>query len=446
MRVLLVSHRFPPDAIAGVERYTQALSKALVGAGDTVSIVTRRPESAGTALRTVREQLADGSYLYRLTGGDNNRDRFLADHERLERLFERILIEAAPDVVHINHVIDLSPRLIDIARRHQTAVVLSLHDFYFACPRIILQKPSGELCIGPEGGRECARTCFAHEDQRGPLRWGLRTAYFRRLLSMSHRIICPSRYVASYFEQYGVDEARVRLVPNGIWVERMDPAIDGHRAPRKRGTLHLAFLGAVLPHKGLHVILDALRIARLGPVDLLVLGVIGDKQYARGVRRQAAALQGVRLRLYGEYEPGELPHLLQSVDCVVAPSQWPETFSIVTREALIQEIPVIVARLGALPEAVVEGENGFTFNHDCPQELAAILQRLATEESLLPRLREGARKTEVMTMAEHTDAVRAIYGEALGDVRDGGVARRGDVDEFLFLHRALLDHDFGPVK
>jgi hypothetical protein len=44
MRVLLVSHRFPPDDVGGVERYTQDLAAELVRVGDSVTIVTRRSE------------------------------------------------------------------------------------------------------------------------------------------------------------------------------------------------------------------------------------------------------------------------------------------------------------------------------------------------------------------------------------------------------------------
>jgi glycosyltransferase involved in cell wall biosynthesis len=446
MHVLLVSHRFPPDAIAGVERYTQALSSALVTAGAQVSIVTRRPEPAPSKTKIVCEQLSNGTNIYWLTGGAINRGRFLADHDDLERLFARIMIETGPDVVHFNHLIDLSPRFVDIARRFEAAVVLTLHDFFFACPRVILQKSSGSLCGGPAGGQECARTCFAHEGRSALLRWGLRTAYFRRILAIPHRIICPSQYVASYFEPFGACPSRTHVVPNGTWIEKGDPILDGPDSVRCDGTLRLAFLGAVLPHKGLHVIVDALGIAGLGSVDLLTLGTIDDEQYIRNVRSRANTLPGVKLRLYGSYEPQELPYLLQDIDCVIVPSQWPETFSLVAREALSRNIPVVLSRLGALPEAVVDGVNGFTFDHSAPQELADILRRLASDKHLLPRLREGARMTKVMSMAEHTDAVRTIYGQALQDLQHEASIGRADIEELAFLHRALLDHGFGSME
>src|SRR5262249_9094694 len=72
MRVLLVAHRFPPDNVGGVESYTQRLAGELVKTGDTVHIVARRwGENTILEPQLLREQLADGSILHRISiGGD----------------------------------------------------------------------------------------------------------------------------------------------------------------------------------------------------------------------------------------------------------------------------------------------------------------------------------------------------------------------------------------
>jgi len=441
MRVLMVSHRYPPDALAGVERYTESLTSELVKCGDTVNIVTRRP--APQKLHLVSERHTDGTCVYRFVGGEARRERFLAHHEDLERLFEQVLLETAPDVVHFNHVIDHSPRLIEIAHQYGAAVVLTLHDFYFACSQVTLQKSSGTLCQGPDGGRECARTCFPSEHPETERRWAIRTMYFRRLLAMAERIICPAQHVGEFFIQFGADPTRLKVISNGTFVEAVNPLAEAPSTPRQRGALKLAFMGAVAPHKGVHVILEALSQANLGPVELMVLGPTDNHEYVRTLRQSAAAIPGLRLRLYGTYEPKELLFLLHDVDCVVVPSTWPEIFCLVAREALVRGIPVAVSRLGALTEAVNEGQNGFTFDPTQPQELAAIFERMVEEEDLLPRLREGARRSNVMTMPHHAAAVREVYEEAIKDFAHGGAVCRGDVEELAFLQTAALGAGFG---
>ncbi|CAN5259524.1 hypothetical protein BH18GEM1_BH18GEM1_07820 [soil metagenome] len=445
LRVLLVAHRFPPDAIGGVERYTHALAGELVRAGDVIHVVARRP-AAGPLRREV-ERLPDGTVVHRLAGGQIRRERFLMEREEREALFLEAVAEADPDVVHVNHILDLSPRVLELARDRGAAVVLSLHDYYFACPRIVLRKPSGEACEGPDGGRECARACFPSEKQAASHRWSLRAMYFRRLLAIADRMVCPSPWVADFFARFGADRERLRVIPNGIWIQSADPLADLRSTPKERGRLVLAYLGAVLPHKGLHVVLEALELAGLQAVELSAFGPVGNGAYVSELYARAETVPGLHFRLCGEYESGELPALLHDVDCVIVPSQWPETFCLVAREALARGIPVVVARMGALPDSVIEGVNGFVFDHDRPDALGAVLRRLAEEEDLVPRLRAGARATAVPVLAEHTVALRAIYREALDEAARGAVASEADLTEIAVLEGMLGELGFGaPVE
>jgi glycosyltransferase involved in cell wall biosynthesis len=441
MRVLLVSHRFPPDGLAGVERITQSLAAELLNEGDAVSIVTRRPLPPPSVPARVVERLPNGIRLFRFSGGAMSLDRPFLHHERLEALFTHALLSTKPDVVHFLHLVGLSPRLVPIARALGAPVVLELQDFYFACPVVHLRKRSGELCSGPDGGRECATTCFGGDGDPAALtRWGLRSAFFRGLLGMAQGIVCPSEYVASFFTRFGADPDRVHVLPNGIVLEPQASATD-LPAPRQQGALNIAFVGTVVAHKGVHVIIEALRHARLPAVTLTVIGSVADQHYARSLRAQAAEIGGLRLRLYGEYEPGILPHLLRETDCVVTPSLVPEAGPITPREALACGVPVVSTRLGALPEIVIDGVNGMTFNHERPAELAAIFRRLNEDEALVHQLRQGARATDLPTIGTRASAIRRLYEKAIreadADAADTGL--EGRLAEADVIHHALLE-------
>lgn len=142
--------------------------------------------------------------------------------------------------------------------------------------------------------------------------------------------------------------------------------------------------------------------------------------------------------MYGTYQGGDLQYLLHDVDAVIVPSLVPESGGLVPREALARGVPVLVSRLGALPEAVAEGENGFTFDPNRPGELAAVLRRLRDEEGLLARLRAGALRTPVVTTADHAGAIRSVYQEAIEDLPGNRTVRAADLAEIGFLHGALL--------
>jgi glycosyltransferase involved in cell wall biosynthesis len=362
-------------------------------------------------------------------------------HERLESLFSRALVESMPDVVHFLHLAGLSPRSVEIAHRLGIPIVIEIHDFYFACPIVHLQKLSGELCDGPDGGRECARTCFADGDPMTLIRWGLRHTYFRRLLELAQEVVCPSSYVASVFgEQLGVDPQRMRVLPNGLSISPPPVAENSRLSPRQSGALRLACIGTVIAHKGVHLLLEALRLAALDSVELTVFGSLVDSDYAARLRGLADQIPGLTMTLYGSYERENLPTLLSEVDFVVMPSLVAEAGPIAPREAMACGVPVIASRLGALPELVVDGKNGLTFDHRRPADLASVLRRTMDDDDLVRRLRRGVRWAKSPTVHDRMEALRAVYEHAIDDVARDTTSNES---ELAFLHQALLDFGLG---
>jgi glycosyltransferase involved in cell wall biosynthesis len=439
MRVLLVTHGFPPDGIAGVERYTEGLAKELAVAGDKVGVTTaaRRPGRC----ELLPEERRDGVTIYRLTRPNIVPERFLRHSRALERHFAKVLEEFGPDVVHVNHLIGLSPHFLEQAHAQGSALVLSLWDYYFVCSRYQLTKTSGAPCFGPRGGRECARTCFAKEGAAAAARWKARTDYFALLLRAAERVISPSAYVAAYFAPLLHEPERMRVLPLGL-PGSLPPA---KRARRRSGqaALELAVIGYVFANKGAHVVVDALERAALPQARLTLHGKVADAKYAKALERRAADIPNLELVVAGPYERESLPNLLADIDCVLVPSQWPETFAFVAREALALGLPVIAARVGALPEAIVEGENGFTFRHDDPAELGALLRRLDEDRALLARLRAGARRSRPLSPAAHAAAVRATYAEAIAEFAGDGAMGEIDRRKLHRLEGRLVELGFG---
>ncbi len=441
MRILLTCHRYPPDGAGGVERIVQGLSHELPRLGDDVAVVTRRSRE-NTEPALLREQLGLRSTLYRMTGTSGNMTSILRDHALLEELFLRVLAEFNPDVLHCLHLLNLSPSFLEIAAQHRIPIVISLQDFYFACPLVHLKKSSGESCGGARGGQECADHCFASEAEDAPTRWTLRALYFRRLLDLAERVVCPSQHVMEFFvEQVGLRSEQLCIVANGI-VPAARPAVL-KPWPRERGFLHLVFLGAMAPHKGVHRLLEALELADLPSVRLDINGTTHDyPEFVEQVRHRAFRLAGVDVRFNGRYEVNQLPRLLEDADCVVVPSQVPETFGLVCAEALAYGVPILVSRIGALPEAVQAGVNGLILDFDQPFELAEHLRALWNDEALYQRLRRGAAETRVMLTDEHAKLMRGVYEDAQSRALRRRDKRAGLRNELTAVRTLILQNGF----
>lgn len=409
MRILLVTHRYPPFGLGGVERLSEQTATTLAAASHDVTVLTRR-EAAAPPVAELQRSERGGIRVLTMAGGGRLQGRFPGPQPRMERLFERTLLEVSPDVVLISHLMGHSPLYVAIAHRWNVPVVLEMHDFYVACERAHLDRVSGELCDGPEGGRACAQHCFFH-DGRALERWSLRSHLFRHALENADATICPSDFVARYFQRTFALPQPPTVIGNGVDVgtgRRPGRARDGADArgstPRQ---LRLACVGMVAPHKGVHVVIEALRLALLPSVRLTLFGGL-VQPYFRSVRDAAVDIENLELLAYGGFDPRELPLLLGDIDAVVVPSLVWETYSIVSREALSLGIPVIASRIGALPEAIRDGDNGLLFTPGSVAELARLLHLLAHKPDRLAELRAGIRPTDWISMRERVRALAAI--------------------------------------
>jgi glycosyltransferase involved in cell wall biosynthesis len=408
MRILIVTHGYPPHRVAGVERLSEHTALALAGSGHDVTVFTRRASQAPPIPRLERTN-ARGVSVVMISGGGWLQGRFPRHALTLDRLFERTLLEVEPDVVLISHLLNHSPSYVSIAHRWGIPAVLELHDFYVSCERVSLERLSGEPCGGPEGGRACATHCFP-DDNQTLQRWSLRTRLFRHALEQADALICPSRFVADYVrETFGRQLPPLHVIGSGV------DAAGGRQisARRRDGALHLGCIGAVVSFKGVHVVLEALRLARLTQVRLTVFGFVIQPYFGEQLRA-AEAIDGLEFRAYGRFEPAELPVLLGDVDAVIVPSTEYETYSTVAHEAMALGMPVIASRIGALPEVIRHGENGLLFETGSAAELAAILQSLDNDRDRLSALRDGIQPTDWISVEERTQWLLALLDDVVG--------------------------------
>jgi glycosyltransferase involved in cell wall biosynthesis len=431
MKVLLVCHRYPPTGVAGVERLSAQTAATLTARGHEVTVLTREPSEAPPSLKLQRE-FRQGVSVQSVVGGGSAFERFPVQEPALERIFERLLIEVDPDVVFATHLLNHSPGYVAVAHRWGIPVVLALHDFFMLCPRVHLQRRSGELCRGPEGGEACAVHCFG--DHPDPLlRWSLRAQSFSEALQAADRVTAPSRFLAEAFAPHRGEGPPIQIVPNGV--ASLGPVLRPD-APAQR-PLNLASIGVTVEHKGFGTVLEALRLARLPAAAYTIFGV-PLQPLARELQEAADRVPGVDLRLYGSFEPAHLPALLAEADALVVPSTVPETYSIVAREGFAYGLPVVAARIGALPEAIREGDNGFLFEPGDAVDLAALLRRLDEDRGLLRRAAAGIRAEDVTGVEEHCDLIEALLEEAVG-TSPPAADRAGA--ELGLMREALLEAD-----
>jgi predicted secreted protein len=221
-------------------------------------------------------------------------------------------------------------------------------------------------------------------------------------LGMPDIILTPSRFLEGKIQSYFPSvKDKVHTVPLGV--PHLPPV---EREEMGRRPLRILYIGVLLPHKGAHILLEALPGLPPTSFEVSLYGAITaeGQAYAEHLRTVA---HGFPVRFHEPYPYDQLAPILARHDVLVMPTLCEETFSILTREAFMAGMPVVAARRGALTEAVQDGVNGLLFEPENPVDLQRCLARLISEPGLVEQLRDVT--PQVKTVDEYAKDIEELY-------------------------------------
>jgi GT2 family glycosyltransferase/glycosyltransferase involved in cell wall biosynthesis len=264
----------------------------------------------------------------------------------IEPLYERALLlrmlrYLKLERVHIHHLKGFAIDVRVFVEEVGVPYDVTLHDYFFVCPRVNFNDESGRYC--GEGDCGCEDR-FANPHGRycridGEL---VTLEAWRRahgaLLAGADRVIAPSADTAGRFQRYFP-----LLNVTAAWHENFSAPVLP-RPLREDEPLKVAVLGIMALHKGFYNFRDCVQLAveRGAPVQFVLIGPMDD---------ETSAMEH-RIVSTGRSDPDELPQLLkqQAPHLVWFPCQWPETFSYTLSTCLEYGSPVAVPDLGAFAE------------------------------------------------------------------------------------------------
>lgn len=359
MRVVVVSGIWPPDP-GGPASHAPALAEFLVGRGHTVEVVTTADTEP--AARAYPVQWASR--------------RSPARHVRAALLVRECGRRA--DVVYATSMVRRAALGTRLARRPLVVKLVSDEVFERA---VRSGRYAGTLDE------------FQHV---GGARWRALRATRNAALRGSRQVFCPSAYLRGIALRWGLDPARVSVLPNPAPdVPPLSPRDElrdelGLAGPRPL----LAFAGRLGPQKALGVALEA--VAAVPGVTLAVAGD-GPERARLEARARELGLED-RVRFLGGVPRDAVLRLFGAADASVLSSAW-ENFPHTVVEALAVGCPVIATAVGGVPEVVRDGVNGLLVPPGDPVALAAAISRLLSD----PELRSQLSAAAPATVAGHTE-------------------------------------------
>lgn len=244
------------------------------------------------------------------------------------------------------------------------------------------------------------------------------SALYRR----TDAVVAVSRRIEERLRQAGVPGGRLHRADGVVDAARfVTDAQDTAKVREEFGVAGAPLVGCVArlaAGRGHEALIEGFRLLSAGRGDARLLLV------GKGERRDA--LEGLVKRLglerrvfFAGYRDADLPAVLGALDVFVLMGAGSDDSCRAALEAMAAGRPVLTARVGALPDAVVHGETGLLLDEPSPEAVAASLARLLSTPEEARAMGEAGRRRALalFTPERHAAAMETFYVETIRRLR-----------------------------
>ena len=206
----------------------------------------------------------------------------------------------------------------------------------------------------------------------------VKDAINRRAFRAATRLVTWSEWARkSLIEDYGIVPERVVAIPPGTLLNLWNV---GKRWRQRGGKRRLLFVGGDFTRKGGNLLIDVFREHFSDRCELDIV----TKE------RPASLPEGAHLHLDLESNSPKLRALFADADLFVLPTRA-DCLAVVLMEATAAALPIITTTVGALPEAVHNGETGLLIPPNDGRALAQALAALVDDDDRRERFGQAGR-------------------------------------------------------
>ncbi len=174
-------------------------------------------------------------------------------------------------------------------------------------------------------------------------------------------------------------------------------------------------IGRLVGDKGFDIFLNAFAsLIKEFPLAKAILA--GDGPDMDVLKAQANALGlPAALEFKGWVEPEQIPGLINDSTIVVVPSRWQEPFGLAALQAMQMARPVIAAKVGGLPDIILDQQTGLLFEPENADALSLAMLKLISDQNATIRLGLSGRQHAELSFnwEDCVSRYQAIYDEIM---------------------------------
>jgi len=283
-----------------------------------------------------------------------------------KRNIHALLSEHKIDLVHLNNIHHyLTPgSIIPEIKRHNIPIIWTVHDYVILCPNTTFIS-NDKVCERCKVGKYY--NCIVHKCKKGSLLASSVAAmesYVNKWVDPYKYVdyfLCPSQFIADKFIQFGFDEKKIVRLYNPFDISALENITQNGLDGKK----YIVYVGNILKVKGVFTLAEAVK-------DLDVdLYVIGDGEALPELQNFVKNNNIRNIYFLGRKKKQETLNYVKGAEFVVVPSEWYENLPYSLVEALLLAKPVLGARIGGIPELVLDNKTGFLFEPGSKEDMIA---------------------------------------------------------------------------
>jgi len=397
MKVLMVVHDFMPETIGGTEVYTHDISKELIKKHNIKLFFGKRQWDISN-----KNIFEDGIYNgipYTAVSVSESKIYFTSQNIKINQVFENLIKEFKPDIIHFQHLLGLGFDLVCIGKKYNIPMVMTNHDYFLVCPFAHLLNNEKKLCNNYTNVRSCME-CMkfyignykVRKDEENILRSisivtkninYIKYMFFildrkKKIQDISKSIdlfLNPSMLLKNTLVKIGIPEKKIVISELGINTE-----VFKDYKKNQSSKIRFGFIGSLVDSKGIYVLLEAFK--NIYKAELYLYGPIFGK-----FKNKEDKIKNIFF--YGSFNHYSINDIFKNIDILIVPSICMENFSLVIREAFATRTPVIASDIGGLPEIIENGKNGYLFEAGNSEELRNKIRMIIENPEIIKNLKKN---------------------------------------------------------